>query len=212
MAALLTDDELVALAAADDAMWPAAVPTVDVDNDTDMARAILRGRRSLGIRELVSPDQTGDDDSVTLARDLVRADPPLFAYLARDGQVARMAGNGFAAARRADGSWVTDVTAIAGVHNLAVADGETVVALLAELVAKVFADGALGGPNDSALYIVGSSSRNAERSVLRVGQGVCAEGSFVLTSGALEFKPVQGAVDLSSIIERLVEWAGVSRG
>lgn len=209
MAALLTDDELVAIAAADDGTWPTAVPTVDVDNDIDVARAILRGRRSLGVRELLSPDRAVDDDSVILARDVLRADPPLIAYLAHDRQVARMAGNGFAAARRSDDSWVTDVTAITGVHNLAVTDGQTVVVLLEALATKVFTEGALAGPNDSALFIVGVGP-NAERPVLRVSRGVCTEGSFVLRDRILVFEPVQGTTELSPSIRRLVERVGES--
>lgn len=54
----LTDDEAAAVAVHANGAWRTPLPTVDESDEADLALAILRGRRSLVIRELGEPDGT----------------------------------------------------------------------------------------------------------------------------------------------------------
>src|SRR5215469_14938848 len=59
----LTDDEAAALAVHASGAWRTPLPTVDESDEADLALAILRGRRSLVIRELGQPDGTITGDA-----------------------------------------------------------------------------------------------------------------------------------------------------
>jgi hypothetical protein len=52
----LTDDEAAAVALQADGAWRAPLPTVDESSRDDVLRAILRGRRSLSVRDLADAD------------------------------------------------------------------------------------------------------------------------------------------------------------
>jgi hypothetical protein len=52
----LTDDEAAAVALRANGAWRAPLPTVDGNNRQDVLRAVLRGRRSLAIRDLADAD------------------------------------------------------------------------------------------------------------------------------------------------------------
>jgi hypothetical protein len=54
----LTDDEAAAIAIHANGGWRTPLPTVDETDDADVASAIMRGRRSLVVRELARPDGT----------------------------------------------------------------------------------------------------------------------------------------------------------
>jgi hypothetical protein len=54
----LTDDEAVALAMLADGTWRPPLPTVNDGSDAELTAALLRGRRSLVVRELAEPDGT----------------------------------------------------------------------------------------------------------------------------------------------------------
>ena len=54
----LTDDEAAALALRASGSWRVPLPTVDDTDELDLAAAILRGRRSLAVRDLANPDGT----------------------------------------------------------------------------------------------------------------------------------------------------------
>ena len=60
---VLTDDELVSIAADADAPIPVALPTVDVDDEYAVAAAVVRGQRSLFVRELI-----GEEDDSRIAQ------------------------------------------------------------------------------------------------------------------------------------------------
>ena len=59
MTTRLTDDEALALASLSGRPWPSVLPTVDVASPDDVARAIRRGARSLGVRGLLVPPAEG---------------------------------------------------------------------------------------------------------------------------------------------------------
>jgi hypothetical protein len=52
----LTDDEAAAVALRANGAWRAPLPTVDEGNREDVLRAVLRGRRSLSVRELADAE------------------------------------------------------------------------------------------------------------------------------------------------------------
>ena len=52
----LTDDEAAAVALRANGAWRAPLPTVDGSNREDVLRAILRGQRSLAVRDLADAD------------------------------------------------------------------------------------------------------------------------------------------------------------
>lgn len=53
MATLLSDDEVVALAAQSGSVWAVPLPTVDVNRPEELGAALLRGLRSLRMRDLL---------------------------------------------------------------------------------------------------------------------------------------------------------------
>ncbi len=54
----LTDDEAAVIAVIVGEAWKAPLPSVDTNDETDLTAALLRGRRSLIVRDLASPDGT----------------------------------------------------------------------------------------------------------------------------------------------------------
>jgi hypothetical protein len=54
----LTDDEAAAVAVHAKGAWRTPLPTVDESDKADLALAIMRGRRSLAVRDLGEPDGT----------------------------------------------------------------------------------------------------------------------------------------------------------
>jgi hypothetical protein len=108
---LLTDDEIVAVAADAGTPWPSRLPTVDVSDDAALTAAAQRGWRSLSVRELSSAPVPIDR-----LHPIFTARPIVETYLA-DDQLVRL--DGATASiyyRTPDQEWIVEVTTAIGVH------------------------------------------------------------------------------------------------
>lgn len=118
-AALLTDDEIVALCAIDGRPWPLGLITVEPTTE-ELTRAGVRGIRSLFIRHLA--DQTSDGvrpNEVLVQRvtTFLDATNRIGAYVAPADDHLRLGGAAITAAQTSDG-WLLDATTAVGVHAL----------------------------------------------------------------------------------------------
>lgn len=119
--ALLTDDEIVALCAADGRPWPLSLMTVDPTTE-ELTRAGIRGMRSLLVRRLAggNADKPGVRPHELIARDIsafLDATERVGAYIAPASDHSILGGGAVTAARKGDG-WVLDTSTAAGVHAL----------------------------------------------------------------------------------------------
>ncbi|UUO01143.1 hypothetical protein M4D79_21195 [Mycolicibacterium novocastrense] len=133
--ALLTDDEIVALCAADGRPWPLSLTTVEPTTE-ELTRAGVRGMRSLLVRRLAggNAETPGVRPHELIARDVAAfldASERVGAYIAPSSDHSVLAGAAVTAGRSNDG-WVLDTSTAAGVHTLRmVTDQEAADAVLA---------------------------------------------------------------------------------
>ncbi len=175
-----TDDEAVAIAVAAGGTWRTPLLTVNLDSSTDVARAVLRGRRSLIVRDLANGDGT---PAGVAAQVLKRLGTGLAAMFMLVDAAGKWLPSGLTAYLY--GTSVTDiemshVLGAAGVHyfKFAPAAGQwQALTLLAEAVhADGFTDsaGERGGPRPAAalLHVV----RPDGMRVIRVARGTVTTG------------------------------------
>lgn len=118
---LLTDDEVLALAAQRGLPWPTAIPTVDVRDEEAAHRAVVRGLRSLLVRSLAGEAVPGPS-LAPLIEPVLGGSGVLAAYAAdRDltlvptvVSTAHYADDGLLSSGRC----ITEVVAPSGIHQL----------------------------------------------------------------------------------------------
>lgn len=166
--ALLTDDEIVALCAANGRPWPVGLSTVEA-NAEELTRAGMRGMRSLMVRRLAHADaeQPGMRPHEMIANDVAAfldATTRIGAYIAPASDHSVLGGASVTVART-DGGWVVDTATAAGVHALRVASVDEAAAAIIGLAEQSYS-GALFADDDdddaSWVCIVryGSGGRN----------------------------------------------------
>lgn len=185
--ALLTDDEIVALCAADGRPWPLSLMTVEPTTE-ELTRSGVRGMRSLLVRRLTgsNADAPGVRPNELIARDVsafLDSTERVGAYIAPASDHAVLAGAAVSAARKEDG-WVVDTSTAAGIHALrAATDDEAAGAVLA------FAESAYDGrlfedADDAAAWVCvirfGPNSKNT----VALGPGTA--------SGSIDGHPLTG--------------------
>lgn len=183
--ALLTDDEIVALCAADGRPWPVGLTTVEQTAE-ELARAGMRGMRSLMVRRLAGgdADQPGVRPHEMIARDVAAfldATERVGAYMAPASDHSVLGGAAVIAARTPDG-WVMDTATAAGVHALRRAGTDEAVNAVLELAQKTYQGTLFDDDTQASQWVC----------VVRYG----ADGRNVLTIGAGE---VTGVVDGATV-------------
>lgn len=166
--ALLTDDEIVALCAADGRPWPLGLNTVAMTAE-ELTRAGMRGMRSLMVRRLaggnaeapgVRPHQMIADD---IAAFLDAADR-VGAYLAPASAPTELGGAAVTAARARDG-WILDTVTAAGVHALRQASTDEAITAVLELAEQTYSGMFFSDDTDRAAWVCvlrfGSNAQNA---------------------------------------------------
>jgi hypothetical protein len=137
----LTDDEAVTIALLADGNWRPPLPTIDDGSDAELTSALLRGRRSLIVRELAS----GEGTMTGMAAEVMKrfGSGPRAAFLLVDA-----AGNWVPAGVTIYlyGTTVHDVEmnhviSAGGVHNFRVSPPPRQWHAITELAEAVFADG-----------------------------------------------------------------------
>ena len=181
--ALLTDDEIVALCAVDGRPWPIGLTTVEPTAE-DLARAGIRGLRSLMVRRLAGTDAEapGVRPHQLIARDVAAfldATERIGAYIAPMEDPDTIGGATVTAARAAEG-WIVDTATAAGVHALRGAtDTEAADAVLG-LAEKAYGGELFDDPAEAARWVC----------VVRFGVGA---GNVVVLSPGSASGTVDGA-------------------
>lgn len=139
--ALLTDDEIVAVCAADGRPWPVGLATVEPTAE-ELSRAGMRGMRSLMVRRLAGgdADKPGVRPHSMIARDVAAfldATDRIGAYIAPASDHSVLGGAAVTAARTAEG-WVVDTATAAGVHALRVASSDEAASAILGLAEKTY--------------------------------------------------------------------------
>lgn len=151
---LLTDDEIVALAALLGRPWPTGLPTVAATAD-ELARAGMRGVRSLVIRGILTADAesgyTAHPGVAAVIETFVQAPRRIGAYIAPAAAVETMAGASITAVPVAGIWWIDSVTA-QGVHGFRQAQAEEVLAAITELADQTRDGTLLAGSGDPSAY------------------------------------------------------------
>jgi len=183
--ALLTDDEIVAICAADGRPWPIGLATVEPTVE-ELARAGMRGMRSLMVRRLAGSDadKPGVRPHAMIARDVAAfldATDRVGAYIAPASDHSVLGGAAVTAARTPRG-WVVDTATAAGVHALRVASSDEATNAVLELAEKAYSGELFANETEASNWVC----------VVRYG----SEGQNVLT---IRPSSVNGVVDSSAV-------------
>ncbi|SHU17497.1 Uncharacterised protein [Mycobacteroides abscessus subsp. abscessus] len=165
--ALLTDDEIVALCAANGKPWPITLATVPTASD-ELSQAGMRGMRSLMVRRLAggNAEAPGFRPHEFLARDaatFVEATDRVGAYVAPASDPTKLAGASVTAARGAD-AWVIDTATAAGIHALRRTTADEAAKAVLALVESAYAGTLFPGEHTDIWVCAvrfGPNSRNA---------------------------------------------------
>jgi hypothetical protein len=153
---LLTDDEVIALAAVVGRPWPIGLATVASTAEA-LREAGVRGVRSLAVRGLLAANPTSEPTHVihpeleALVVGFLAAPSHVGAYLAPADEPDRLAGASITAAR-SDSDWLMVSTTAQGVHGIRPASQTEVLDAVAELAEKTHDGTLLSGSTDAAAY------------------------------------------------------------
>lgn len=190
----LTDDEAAAVAAHANGAWRTPLPTVDESNETDLALAILRGRRSLVIRELGEPDGTVTGKAAEVLARLGTGPCAAFMLVDADGNWLPAGPTVYLYGPGPDHVEMSHVVAPAGVHYFRVTPPPRQWHALTGLAEAVFQDGfttAEDGAKQPAAVLLSVLGRPDLR-IVRVAHG---EASTVQSQEPVVFGSVAQAVD-----------------
>ncbi|GAY17814.1 hypothetical protein [Mycobacterium sp. shizuoka-1] len=153
---VLTDDEVVALAAIHNQLWPTGLATVPTAPEA-MRDAGMRGIRSLMVRGLVGGEfgpngrYAVDPELESAVNGFLGATRRVGAYLAPIGEPDRLAGAAITAAGAGSQWWLVNTTAH-GVHSIRPSSRLEVIDALAELAEKTYDGTLLAASSDPSDY------------------------------------------------------------
>jgi hypothetical protein len=153
---LLTDDEIVALCAADGRPWPLSLATVEPTTE-ELTRSGVRGMRSLLVRRLAggNADAPGVRPHELIARDVsafLDSHERVGAYIAPASDHSILGGAAVTAARTSDG-WVLDTSTAAGVHALRPATAEEAAEAVLALAEPAYSGELFHGADDATAWV-----------------------------------------------------------
>lgn len=147
----LSDDEAVYLAVRRSTMWPAPLPTIDVELADDMKAAELRGARSLAIRGLLlataAPEGGVSASLAAFIAPITARRVALGCFVARDDM--SYVANGltvFHYATDDPGMWLSEVVSRGGVHFVSTVEARAATQLVSALLETTHARGLLAPP------------------------------------------------------------------
>lgn len=172
--ALLTDDEIVALCAADGRPWPLGLATVEC-TVAELSRAGMRGMRSLMVRRLAGSDadKPGVRPHQLIARDVsafLDATERIGAYIAPADDPGVLGGASVTAARTPDG-WVLDTATAAGVHALRTSTAAEAADAVLQLAEKTYRSELFADSEEASKWICVLRSGPESQHVLTLGPG-----------------------------------------
>lgn len=189
----LTDDEAVAIALQANGAWRARLPTVDEASEASLASAVLRGRRSLVIRDLAKPDGTVLGDAAEVLARLGTGPRVVFMLIDSDGRWIPDGLTCYLYGPAPDQAEMSHIVAEAGVHYFRVAPPAGQWLALTELAESIFDDGfsaaGIGAQQPAAALL--SVVREAGQRTIRVSRG---EASVDHAAQAAAFQSAAQAV------------------
>ncbi|XUV47565.1 hypothetical protein ACRDU6_04080 [Mycolicibacterium sp. ELW1] len=153
---MLTDDEVIALAAINNQMWPTGLTTVPPKPDA-MRDAGMRGIRSLMVRGLINPESGPeggyrvDPELDSVVTGFLGGAKRIGAYLAPARELNRLAGASITAAGAGSQWWLATATA-GGIHNIRPSGRLEIIDALAELAEKTYDGTLLADTTDPSVY------------------------------------------------------------
>jgi hypothetical protein len=190
----LTDDEAAAIAVHANGAWRTPLPTVDESDEADLASAILRGRRSLVIRELGEPDGTITGKAAEVLTRLGTGPCAAFLLVDANGDWLPSGPTVYLYGPAPDQVEMSHVIAAAGVHYFRVTPPPQQWLALTRLAEAVFEDGfkaAENGAQQPAAVLLSVIKEPGPRSV-SVARG---EASTIQSQEPAAFASVAQAVD-----------------
>lgn len=187
MTAILTDDELVAIAVEQQSQWFGNLPTVVASDAGELASASARGYRSLAVRELLAGTGTSRLAPEILATvgPAVGQRPVIYAYLAQKAAPLIVTGASIAVFATAEvGKSTVVVTLASGINEVALFDPAVAESAARSFVKQVYLDGLGSERDDGAREAVALFLNEAGGTVLRVSKGGVCQGALVGSEGA----------------------------
>lgn len=178
MAFRLTDDEIAALAADQGGAWFAPLPTINDSDAAELMRAVLRGRRSIAVRNSVFVDTGGTARTVAEVRSVIApavgTPPRLTAYVADEENPEMLAGLSLSVFPAADATERTVVlTTSGGVNEVSLRLRDE-----AEELVRGFADDIQATGEGSRVLTVVCPRRDGATTVTVVGRGVVTTRTY----------------------------------
>lgn len=168
----LTDDETVAVALLADGNWRPPLPTIDDGSDAELTTALLRGRRSLVVRDLAGPDGTLTGAAAEVLKRFGAGPRAAFLLLDAAGNWVPGGATIYLYGTTVDDIEMSHVIAAAGVHYYRVGPPPRQWHALTELAEAVFADGltpAEAGPQPVAALLLVTGAAGLKS--IRVAKG-----------------------------------------
>jgi hypothetical protein len=186
----VTDDEAAAFALQANGAWRTPLPTVNEASDTDLGKAIVRGRRSLVVRDLAKPDGTAVGAAAEVLTRLGGGPRAAFLLVDAGGKWVPAGLTVYLYGPRHDDIQMSHVVAAAGVHSFKVAPPPRQWPALTELAEAVFRDGfaiAGGGAQQPVAALLVQFREDGTRTVRVAHRSATADdgaGSRTFTSVA----------------------------
>ena len=178
---LVTDDEVVALAAKADGAWPVPLPTVERQPDV-LRVSGMRGIRSLAVRGLADTGTPGavlyDEGLVDLVSSITRAEDRVLAFVARRDGIFQPRGALVGAFRASGESWIIDSMTGNGVHAIWGGPASEAAEAIARFAQAVWESGVSSPEGSEALGLVVASSDDS-KPVRFVAKGQVSDLSVV---------------------------------
>lgn len=205
--AVLTDDEAVALALRTGKVWPAVLPTVDMEEERQIAGAGFRGVRSLIARHLLVGEHDVIATPLQTLCDAVFTSGPLLALYPASADM-RIVYRDWASVsfESPPSSWIVDSTSSRGIHVFEMAPSaecqwRAVTTLTAAFEGDEVATPLFGGDTERCIVATGRPSELGTRSIS------VRHGDARLCLTLRGETTVQGTLDVAALAEALREIA-----
>lgn len=137
----LTDDEVCALALRYDGVVRPPLPTIDERSEAELAAGVLRGRRSLVVRDLGDADGAPLGDALEVFKRLSTGPRAMFSFADTDGNWVKSGFTAYLYGPSVANVEMSQVIAAAGVHYFRIVPSAGQWQALTEVAEAIHADG-----------------------------------------------------------------------